>query len=93
MSNKNIKYRQCTLSKEKGYVREEIVSWLPEKVKTEKGLRPLKIDMIVSLKGEDVWSENWRIVDIGETALEDAPDWRAMVKGHRKKTGDSLKRK
>jgi len=89
-----IQYRQCHLHKpsERGHISR--VSWLPTQFPARGGGKKVKLRVgsVVDLKEEDgSWSTDWEILSCGEPK-DEAPDWRALVKGHRKNTGDSIKR-
>lgn len=62
----------------------QTTSYLPQKYAV--------VDAVVSLRGDDkTWSDDWVIKSAGK--LEDEPpDWRSLIKGHRKMTGDSTPR-
>lgn len=76
------KYAQCTLEKRDGNSTLRTVSYLPQKF-AKKG-------WIVDLKEENGnWDKGWNVVEVGKLTTS-PPDWRALIKGHRKMTGDSL---
>lgn len=84
MSN-NTKYAQCYLEKKDGNSTTATVTYLPEKF-AKKG-------MIVNLRNEDkTWDNGWTVDSVGHL-IDEPPDVRASIKGHRKMTGDNLPKK
>lgn len=82
--SKKTTYTQCRLRREAESGHMETVSWIPSKFG--------KIGQIVDLKEDDGnWSRGWEIVLVGPT-IENPPDWRKLIRGHRKMTGDSTPR-
>jgi len=76
------KYAQCYLEKEDGNSVIATTSYLPEKF-AKKG-------WIVDLKKEDgTWDRGWKVISKGNIT-ENPPEWRKLIRGHRKMTGDSL---
>jgi hypothetical protein len=92
MSRKpSVKFRQCRLAKRTGNANYETVSWLPVEFPVKEGgsKARLRVGSVVDLREDDgTWSEDWTVVSVG-AELEDPPDWRKLIKGHRKMTGDS----
>ena len=92
MSKKsNVKYRQCTLTRAEGAATVETVSWLPVQMTRVGGGGKVRLEvgMTVDLKEEDgTWTRDWTVKSMS-TETETPPDWRAMIRGHRKQTGDS----
>lgn len=81
MAKAKTKYRQCHLVKktEGGHV--ETTSYIPAKY--------AKVGWTLALKDPETkeWSDGWLVDSAGE--LVDEPmDWRKLVRGHRKMTGD-----
>ena len=92
----NIKYRQCSLSKREGTATRETVSWLPTHLKIKGGTGKMRLEVgnVVDLKEDDgTWTKDWTVLSIGENEIDNPPDWRALIKGHRKNTGDSTPRR
>lgn len=82
MPSKKKYYSQCRLEKRDGDAKIETVSYLPSQF-AKKG-------RIVSLKESDgSWSDNWVVISFGPIT-DCPPDWRKLIKGHRKMTGDNL---
>ena len=82
MRHKN-KFRQCHLERdlEDGSV-SHTTSYLPQKYAV--------VSRAVSLRDDDKnWSQGWVIVLAGKL-VDQPPDWRSLVKGHRKMTGDNI---
>lgn len=79
---KKIRYRQCRLTSptERGQV--ETVSYLPTKF--------AKVGRTVGLKDDD-FERTWTVTSAGPVT-DNPPDAHALIKGHRKMTGDSLPR-
>jgi hypothetical protein len=83
---RTVYYRQCHLVRpcERGEMRQ--LSWIPEKFAvTGKSLR---------LRDEGGWQDGWIVRSVGpyRVADEDLPDPHSDIRGHRKRTGDSLPR-
>lgn len=86
-------YSQCRLTRTEGSARIETVSWLPTRVKSDKGMISLKVGSVVDLKDQEGnWTRGWCVEAMGTKTEEEAPDWRKSVRGHRKNTGDSIRR-
>ena len=85
-------FSQCRLVRQEGDVRTETVSWIPTKLKSNNGLVNLRLGLVVDLQEEDkTWTRNWTVESMGPTT-ENPPDYRALIRGHRKMTGDSMPR-
>jgi hypothetical protein len=84
---KTIWYRQCVLIKvlKCGYTTQ--ASWIPECYAV--------IGKQLKLKNNDIWEDGWIVDQIGDkrVAEQNLPDSHAQIKGHRKNTGDSLKKR
>lgn len=80
MSKKTF-YRQCRLVKEGRLFQ---VSWLPEKFAV--------VGKILKLRNEDnnEWDNGWLVTSAGDNRVDEPPYADAMIRGHRKNTGDSL---
>jgi hypothetical protein len=77
-------YRQCRLTRTIATGRLETTSYLPAQY--------ARVGNVLGLKDEDgTWTMNWEVVSAGPL-VEDPPDWRKLVRGHRKMTGDSMPR-
>ena len=74
-------FRQCFLKQRD---RTTTVAWLPEKV--------CIVGKGVAIKQNDVWGPTWQIMTMGPKT-DRPPDWRKLIKGHRKQTGDSIAEK
>jgi hypothetical protein len=75
-------YRQCTLKQSN----KTTVAWIADKFCTEgRGIS------IKDEKGE--WSERWEVIKFSSDKTDTPPDYRKLIKGHRKATGDSLNEK
>lgn len=66
-------------------------AWIPEKF--------AKLNKIIKLlikdkDGNEHWDDGWRVTFVSEYSVshENLPDSHAAIKGHRKATGDSMKR-
>ena len=84
---KNTYYKQATMSRKAEESSTTQVSWIPEKW--------AKVDQVLKLKGDDdLWVDGWVVESVGETRLPEnqLPDYRKMIRGHRKSTGDSQKK-
>lgn len=81
---KQVKYRQCTLVKNRRGVTFTKVSWIPSNF--------AKIKKILKLKYNDKWEDGWEVVSASEKEVEEQhlPDSHKAIKGHRKMTGDSI---
>lgn len=91
--SKKTKFSQCRLVRQEGGIRTETVSWIPTKLKSDNGMVNLRVGLVVDLQEEDkTWTRNWRVESMG-TITENPPDYRALIKGHRKMTGDSMPRR
>lgn len=81
MSNKET-YAQCILEKKRDNSVISTTSYLPKKF-AKKG-------WIVDLKNDEgVWDRGWKVVSVGNST-NNPPEWRKLIKGHRKMTGDNL---
>lgn len=87
MNKSKVKYRQCSLEKKTKEGSVSQVSWIPSIY--------AKVNSFVKLKNDDeVWVDGWKVKSISdeELALDDVPDWKKSITGHRKNTGDSLEK-
>lgn len=84
-NNKNIKYRQCTLTRNLSGQTVQQVSYIPEKFAIVGEVLKLKND-------EDIWESGWKVTQAGQDLVpeEFLPDWRKAIRVHRSETGDSL---
>jgi hypothetical protein len=73
-------YRQCRLKKNESWQ----VSWLPEKFAVVGKVLKLRNDK------DDAWDDGWTVTAAGENLVDEPPYADAMIRGHRKNTGDSL---
>ena len=72
-------YQQCQLKQGNSTT----VTWLPEK--------HCKVGHRVSIKDDDEWSAPWTVASISkDSKTESPPDYRKLIRSHRKSTGDSL---
>jgi hypothetical protein len=79
---KQIRYRQVRLQRSEGNKTIETVSWIP--------IKHAKVGHLVSLKDDDGnWSPDYKVISVSNHVLDETPDWRKMIRGHRKQTGDS----
>jgi hypothetical protein len=74
-------YRQCVLKRktEDGVVIQ--TSYLPE--------RYAKVGEVLKLKDGGVWTDGWVVESVGELK-DEPPNYRQIIKGHRRGTGDDL---
>jgi hypothetical protein len=79
MSKKTF-YRQCRLTKKDSWQ----VSWLPEKFAVVGKVLKLRNDK------DEEWDNGWVVTGAGENLIDEPPYAEAMIRGHRKNTGDSL---
>ncbi len=77
-------YRQCTLEKTQGESLVSTQTWLPEKF--------AKIGRILDIQDSDTkeWTRDWRVKAASQTRTDNPPDWRKLVRNHRRQTGDSM---
>lgn len=80
MSKKTF-YRQCRMVKEGCLFQ---VSWLPEKFAV--------VGKVLKLRNDDTgeWDNGWVVTCAGKNRVDEPPYADAMIRGHRKNTGDSL---
>lgn len=71
-------YRQCHLKKGNTHQ----TSWIPEQFAV--------VNKVLKLREDGVWDDGWVVQTVSETRLDETPDWRKDIRGHRKTTGDSL---
>lgn len=71
-------YNQCRLKR--GNL--TTVTWIPEKY--------AKVGCYISLKENDKWSDAWLVDYVNHQKTDSPPDWRKLIKQHRKNTGDSM---
>ena len=79
-------YKQCTLTKRLGPTTTRTqIAWIPEKF-VIKG-KVLKIK-----DHNDEWENGWVVMSDGGARKEEKqlPDYRSMIRGHRRQTGDAL---
>ena len=77
-----MKYRQCTLRLTTSDGHTEQTSYIPDKY--------AKVGKILQLKENDIWTDGWEVISIHHEPTDEPPDFRKMIRGHRKNTGDSL---
>lgn len=84
-------YNQCTLVKRESTNDKDAtivstrVSYIPKKYAI--------LNKILKLKNNDVWEDGWKVTFVGPDTPEDqVPDVHSDIKGHRKMTGDSIKK-
>jgi len=83
MRNK-VQFRQCRLVRHTASAVLSTVAYLPARYAT--------VGHTVRIKGPDgVWSEAWRVTFCGDQT-DNPPDWRKLIRGHRRMTGDALTR-
>lgn len=79
------RFRQCLLQRHDG---EGTVffttSWLPEHFGV--------VGRELSLRNGEYWVDGWKVMQAGPP-VDDPPDWRRLIRGHRKMTGDALPRR
>jgi hypothetical protein len=75
-----MKYRQCVLQKSLSETSILVqTSWIPEQFAVQ--------GLILKLREED----GWEVAHVGSACEEsDAPNYRMLVRSHRRNTGDSL---
>jgi hypothetical protein len=80
-------YRQCCLMRAlPGGATSYQTTWLPR--------RFCEIGLNLKLRDESgEWEDGWRVTSVGETVLDDAPDYRKAIRVHRLETGDDEKPK
>lgn len=90
MSLDKIDYVQCKLEKwvvsslpSGGFYRMTDISFIPEEFAV--------LNNKIKLKNEDdTWDDNWIVSEVySNTKTKEPPDWRKLIRGHRKNTGDS----
>ncbi len=57
-------------------------SWIPEKF--------AEVGKVLKLKEDGVWIDGFVVEFAGEDAIDEPPDPRKVIRGHRGRTGDSL---
>lgn len=84
-------YNQCTLVKRESTNDPDAkivttqVSYIPKKY--------AQLNRVLKLKEGDIWEDGWKITSVGSDTPEDqVPDVHSDIKGHRKMTGDSIKK-
>ncbi len=79
-------YRQCRMIRQTSTTsRTEITSWIPEKY--------AQLNSYVKLKQADgSFVDGWKVTSVSSERLAERhlPDTHAMIKGHKKATGDAL---
>ncbi len=81
---KKIRYRQARMRRATGEGAAETTSWIPEQFAVVGG--------VVDLCDDGEWTRDWEVLSVSSDVLEEAPDWRKAIRGHRKQTGDALPR-
>jgi hypothetical protein len=82
--NAQTQYRQCRLGRPLPNGRMETTSYLPALF--------ARVGAQLRLKDEDGnWVSGWEVLQAGPL-VDEPPDWRKLIKGHRKMTGDSMPR-
>lgn len=76
-------YRQCKLVRLFNNTQEEIVSYIPNKYAT--------VGKYIKLLMDDIWIDGWKVISVGEKT-DIIPDIHKRIKGHRKSTGDSMRK-
>ena len=76
--SKKTKYKQCQLQNGNRHM----VSWIPEQF--------AHVGKILELLENDEWEDGWQVMTAGGDAIEEPPTVDQMIRGHRKRTGDSL---
>lgn len=79
-----MKYRQVTMLKKitTGHITQ--TSYIPDQY--------AKLGKVVKLLIDDVWDDGWKITQVSDTDVDEAPDYRKAIRSHRKNTGDSMKK-
>jgi len=78
-------YIQCTLQKRTPNSRITQIAWIPEKFVIK--------DKVLKIRDQnDEWDDGWVVMSDGGARKEEKqlPDYRSMIRGHRRKTGDAL---
>ena len=79
-----IYFKQCSMQKptEGGY--KETVSWIPEKFAV--------LNKALKLKDFGEWVNGWVVKTVGDDKIpqNQLPDINKLIRGHKKRTGDSL---
>ena len=75
-------YSQCTIEKKTESGKTTQVTWLPAKYAVKGKVLKLKDD-------GDKWQDGWVVMQVGDPS-ERPPDWKKLVRQHRKDTGDAL---
>jgi hypothetical protein len=75
-------YSQCTLERKTESGKATYVTWLPATFAVK--------GKVLKLKGEsNEWVDGWVVVSVGPLSTQ-PPDWRKLVRQHRRGTGDDL---
>lgn len=79
-----LKYRQCSLHNI--YTNSLQVSYIPDKFAI--------LNKIIKLKENEQWVDGWKVVYVSSRAVDEVnlPNVHKDVKGHRKMTGDSMRK-
>lgn len=72
-------YVQCLLE----HINVMQTCYIPEKF--------AKLGEILKIKTNGVWKDGWEVTEVG-TSIAGIPDIRKSIRGHRKNTGDSIKK-
>jgi len=82
MKKKKPKFRQCRLTRKVENGEARMVSFLPEKFAI--------VGKVLKLKDEDTgkWTNGWIVESAGDL-VDEPPDYRKGIRGHRDNTGDS----
>jgi hypothetical protein len=78
------KYRQCRITRKHSAGKTVVVSWIPEKYAV--------VGKFLQLKENDEWVNGYEVELVSENYTENPPDFRKMIRSHRNKTGDSLRK-
>lgn len=85
---KEIRYKQCFLTKKAGPVTWNQVSYIPEKFAV--------VGKVLKLRNDaGVWDDGWKVAGANGTSLAESvlPDYHNDIKGHLKTTGDSRRKR
>lgn len=82
--NRKAEYRQCGLMRTTCTGTLTTVAYIPTTL--------AKVGRLIRIKDKDgAWSPEWMVVSAGAPTCN-PPDWRKLIRGHRKMTGDSTPR-
>ena len=80
---KKVKFKQCKMVKKEFGREVHTVSWIPEKFAV--------VGKVLKLKNkEGEWDDGYVVESASSEAIDEPPDPRQSIRGHRKATGDSL---